>query len=157
MKTEITGSEVVLAWGVTSGLGWIATIFLTGITQILAAWTALMAVPIGMTAYLYMDGRSNRLLNMWSVLVSAVMVQNYIVPLRYGIYSYLYLWIIAGLAGYIYTYRRLPPPSQSYYRYAAYLSAASLPLIAFDYRLTPVIGVIAQGLPMIHDYRKVHM
>lgn len=153
-------SHLLLTWGITVVLGWVSTIGIgvtTGsIQHVMLAWTILMLPPVAMTAVLYSRNDSNKLFNFWAVAVTVLMVQNFLAPPPYEVYSYFHLWIVLGAAGLYYTSSKLPPPSEKTYRYAAFASIIALALTFQNYQLAPILAVLTQGLPMIYDWYDVH-
>lgn len=160
MLDNLKGSHLVASWGVTVALGWIATIAMAvmqmSVMKVMLAWTVLMAVPVLMTVKLYMDGDSNKLFNFWAVIVTVLMVENFVTPASVAVYSYFLLWIIAGAVGFYYTSTKLPPPSDKIYRYGAIASAIAVPVVFHNFRTGAILGLITQAVPMLYDYQKVH-
>ncbi|MFB6242437.1 MAG: hypothetical protein ABEJ36_06585 [Candidatus Nanosalina sp.] len=140
--------------------GWLMTaaspLLLIGTRKILIAWTLLMAIPILLTAWLRFEGRSNRLFDFWAVLVSILMAQNWLAPSGYRVLSFFALWFAAVALGFYYTSSKVPGKPGETYRYAAYASAAALPVVLWNWRLGIPIAVLIQGTPMIYNYLKFH-
>lgn len=160
MFEGLKDSHLVLTWGVTVVLGWISTIGLavtTGsIQHVMLAWTVLMLPPVAMTVVLYSRNDSNKLFNFWAVAVTVLMVENFLTPAQYEVYSYFHLWILLGAVGLYYTASKVPPPSEKTYRYSAFASIIALALTFQNYQLAPILAVLTQGLPMIYDWYSVH-
>jgi hypothetical protein len=153
-------SWMVPIWGITVLLGWLITaaspILLIGTTKILLAWTLLMALPVLLTAWLRLDGRSNRLLDFWALLVSVLMFQNWLAPPGYRVFSFFSLWFIAGAVGFYYTSRKVPGRAGKTYRYAAVASALALLPVLWNWKLGIPLAVLTQGTPMLYNYLKLH-
>lgn len=160
MLYDFEQSELLLAWGLTTALGWLATGAMAAVQMsvpaVMAVWTILMAIPIAITVQLYAAGNSNKLFNFWAVIVSLLMVENFVTPASISVYSYFLLWMVASAAGFYYTSRKMPPPSDKTYRYAAVLAALAVPVVYHDYRAGAILGLLLQGGPMIYDYWTVH-
>ena len=158
--TDFEGKHLILAWGLTTALGWLATMAMAGLQmtggQVMAVWTVLMVIPLTMTALLYRRGDSNKIFNFWAVVVAVLMVENLLTPDSIAVYSFFLLWMVAGAAGFYYTSERLPPPSDKTYWYAAILSALAIPVVYHDYRAGAILGLIIQGGPVLYDYWTVH-
>lgn len=141
-------------------IGWLVTaaspVLLIGTRTILIAWTLLMAVPVLLTVWLRFEDRSNRLFDFWAVLVSVLMVQNWLAPPGYRILSFFALWFVAAAAGFYYTSVKVPGEPGETYRYAACASTAALPLVLWNWRLGIPLAVLTQGTPMIYNYWKFH-
>jgi len=160
MDMDFDESTLLLTWGVTTLLGWIATAVMgiqamTG-GQVMALWTALMAIPIAMTAKLYYGGDSNKLFNFWAIAVTVLMIENFVTPGSIAVYSFFHLWYVAAIAGFYYTSTKLPPPSDKIYKYSAYLSVAGLAVVIYQPLAAAPLAVMLQGGPMIYDWYKVH-
>jgi hypothetical protein len=160
MNLDFDDSSLVLAWGLTTVLGWAATAAMglqtmTG-GKVMAVWTVLMAVPVGMTAKLYYDGDSNKLFNFWAVAVTLLMIENFLTPGSIAVYSFFHLWYVAAIAGFYYTSTKLPPPSNKTYKYAAFLSVAGLAAVIYKPLAAAPLAVLLQGGPMIYDWYTVH-
>lgn len=160
MLYEFEQSDLLLAWGVTTALGWLATMIMAvvqpSVPAVMAIWTVLMAIPVVITMQLYAAGNSNKLFNFWAVAVSLLMVENFVTPASISVYSYFLLWMAASAAGFYYTSRKMPPPSDTTYKYAAILAAIALPVVYYDYRAGAILGILLQGGPMLYDYWTVH-
>lgn len=141
-------------------IGWLVTaaspVLLIGTRMILLTWSLLMAIPVLMTAWLRYEGRSNRLLDFWAALVSALMIQNWLAPPGYRVLSFFALWFAAAAAGFYYTSNMVPGEPGETYRYAAFASAAALPLVLWNWKLGIPLAVLTQGTPMIYNYLKFH-
>lgn len=160
MIERLEESHLLLTWGVTVALAWILTPVMGAMgfiaSEVMYMWTVLMIPPLGMTGVLKYRGDSNRLFDIWAVLVAALMVQNFLAPATIALYSYYHLWIIAGAAAFYYTSKRIPPPSEKTYRYAAYASIAVMPLVIYRPLLSPEVVFAVQGGPMLYDWYAVH-
>lgn len=160
MLSSFDESDLVLMWGLTTALGWIATIGMgvssMSIGKVITVWSILMAVPILMTAKLYYDGESNKIFNFWALAVAVLMLENFFTPASIEIYSYFHLWLLAGAAGFYYTSTKLPPPSEKTYRYAAIASAVGLAVAFYQPIIAPLLAVVLQGGPMLYDWYTVH-
>lgn len=157
---DFDGSSLLVTWGVTTLLGWAATVGMgaQGLSggKVMAVWSVLMAAPVLLTVKLYYEGDSNKLFNFWAVAVTLLMVENFLTPESIAIYSFFHLWYVAGAAGFYYTSTKLPPPSDTTYRYAAVLSVAGLAAVVYQPLLAAPLGVVLQGGPMIYDWYTVH-
>ncbi|WP_414838292.1 hypothetical protein ACK3SF_02720 [Candidatus Nanosalina sp. VS9-1] len=160
MIEKIKDSQIILSWGVTVALAWLLTPVMAAqaftATQAMYVWTALMAVPLALTGLLKYRGDSNKIFDMWALLVTLLMIENFLTPLQFAMYSYFHVWFIAGAFGFYYTSKRLPPPSKKTYRYAAYASIAVLPAVFYRPLLSPLIAIFVQGGPILYDWYTVH-
>jgi len=160
MDIDFDESTLLLTWGVTTLVAWLATLAMgvlsMTIGRIMLMWSILMAIPILMTIKLYYDGDSNKLFNFWAVAVTLLMVENFLTPGRFAVYSYFHLWYVAAAGGFYYSSTKLPPPSDKIYKRAAYLSVAGLALVVYNPLIAAPLGVVIQGGPMIYDWYKVH-
>lgn len=160
MLPSFDDSDLVLTWGLTTLLGWIATIGMgissMSIGKVMAVWSVLMAVPVLMTVKLYLDGESNRIFNFWAVAITLLMLENFLTPGSIALYSYFHLWFVAGAAGFYYTSTKLPPPSDKTYRYAAVVSVIGLAVVLYQPITAPLLAVVLQGGPMLYDWYTVH-
>ena len=153
---DIDRKDVLLAWGSTVTLGWLATLAMgmlsMTIGKVLVAWVVLMAVPVGMTAYLYISDESSMLLNFWAVAVTVLMAENILAPAGLDLYSYFHLWFVASAAGFYFTSRQVPEGPDRTYRIASVLSLAGLGIVAVQPFLAVPLGVILQGAPILYDW-----
>lgn len=158
---KLKESKILLLWGLTTFTGW----FLTGLGYIvpfrpftvLAAWTVLMAVPVALTVVKFYQDTSNKLFNFWALAVAVLMVENFFIN-RFLIFSYFTLWLIVGAAGYYYTSRKIPPPSEKTYFYGTGLNILAVPLVhLLPLRLVAFVIAFVQTGPIFYDYWKVHM
>lgn len=162
MDTDLSfeDSTLVLAWGSTVTLAWALTVGMgmasLGVKEVMAIWSILMAVPLVMTAGKYLEGDSNRLFNFWAVITVLLMVENFLASGAIAFYSYFHLWIVAGAIGFYYTSKRLPPPSDSTYRYGALASVLALGVALFQPLAAPVAALLVQGTPLLYDWYTVH-
>ena len=160
MNIDFDDSTLLVTWGVTTLLGWLATaaMGIQGMTggKVMVVWTVLMAAPIAMTTKLYYEGDSNKLFNFWAVIVTLLMIENFLTPGSIAIYSFFHLWYVAAIAGFYYTSTKLPPPSDKIYKYSAYLSVAGLAAVIYQPLAAAPLAVVLQGGPMIYDWYKVH-
>lgn len=158
---KIEESKLLLIWGITAFLGWI----LTGIgyivpltpSTVMLGWTALMAIPVAITLKKYYSGISNKVFNVWALIVAAIMLQNVFIN-QFLIFSYFTLWMIAGAAVYYYTSTKLPPPSEKTYLYAAAINLAAIPLIYLaPLKYFAFLAALVQAGPIFYDYLRVHL
>lgn len=160
MAYLLQDKNVIASWGFTVALAWILTPVMgfQGFTamEVMYMWTALMLIPVTMTAAMWYRGNSNKLFNFWAVVVTVIMAENFLVPDQFLLYSYFHLWFVAAAAGFYFTSERLPPPSEKTYRYAAYASALALPVVFIQPLAAPLLAVPLQGAPMIYDWFTVH-
>lgn len=160
MEFEISDSNILLSWAVTTFLGWIITaagyfIFLTP-SVVLIGWAVLMLIPVAVTVRKYYSGNSNKLFNAWAIIVSILMLQNFAVN-QFLVFSYFTLWMIAGAVAYFYTSKKLPPPSDRTYLYASGLNLAATPLIyLIPLRYFALLAALVQAGPIFYDYWEVH-
>jgi len=160
MLPSFDDSDLVLVWGLSTALGWIATvamgIYTLPVEEVMGVWSVLMAVPLLMTAKLYYDGDSNKLFNFWALAIVVLMLQNFLTPGGIAVYSYFHLWLAAGAVGFYYTSTKLPPPSEKTYRYAAIASVIGLGVAFYQPITAPLLAVVLQGTPMLYDWYTVH-
>lgn len=160
MIEKIEESHLLLSWGITVALAWTLTAVMGTSNMfgylVMPMWTVLMLIPIGMTVLLKYRGDSNRLFDMWAVLVTVLMIENFLTPDIFRFYSYFHLWFIAAVPGFYYTSKKIPPPSEKTYRYGAIASALALPLVFYRPLLAPLLAVPTQGIPMLYDWYTVH-
>lgn len=160
MKTEISDSNIILSWAVTTFLGWIVTALGYEIpllpSTVILIWSGLMAVPIVPTCFKYYRNDSNKLFNIWAVLTIILLIQNYFTPgLR--IFSYYTVWMVGVAAAYYYTYRKIPPLSEKTYLYGAVVNLAAVPLIyLIPLQYFAVLVAFVQAGPVFYDWLKVH-
>lgn len=157
---KIEEPQLLLLWGLTTFMGWILTsigyfIPLTPLT-VLIGWAALMLIPVAITAKKYYSDSSNKLFNAWAIIISILMLQNFVTD-RLLIFSYFTLWMIAGAGAYFYTSKKLPPPSDKTYLYASALNLAVTPLIyLIPLRYFALVAALVQAGPIFYDYWEVH-
>ena len=160
MLEKISDSHVIASWGSTVAVAWLLTILMgsQGFTamEVMYMWTVLMLLPVALTAVLWHRSESNKLFNLWAVLVTLLMIENFVSPDSLLLYSYFHLWMVAGAAGFYYTSERLPPPSDKTYRYGAYASVIALPAVFYMPLLTPLLAAAVQGGPLLYDWYTVH-
>lgn len=160
MIDKIKDSHVIFSWGLTVSLAWLATAVMAemmfGAQAVMLMWTILMIPPLALTGILKYRDSSNKLFNVWALLVIFLMAENFLTPASIALYSYFHLWIVAGALAFYYTSKRLPPPSKKTYRYAAYASVLVMPLVIFRPLLTSFVAVIVQGGPLLYDWYTVH-
>jgi len=157
---EISDSNIILAWAVTTFLGWIITALGYRIplmpSTIIFIWAGLMAVLIIPTALKYYRDDSNKLFNIWAILTVVLLVQNYFTP-GLQIFSYYTIWMIGVAAAYYYTYSKIPPLSKKTYLYGAALNLAAIPLIyLMPLQYFAVLAGVVQAGPVFYDWYKVH-
>ena len=156
MINNLKKNFIVPIWGFATLGAWILT-FVMGsagfyTNEILAMWTVLMSIPVGYTAILYRQSRSNKLLNFWAATVSFFLVLNFVTPSSLALYSYFHLWIVVGFIGIYYTAKKVPSPYNKIYKYSIYASVAMVPVLMYRPYLTPIPAAVVQGLPMLYDY-----
>ena len=160
MIDKIKNSHVILSWGLTVTVAWLATAVMAemgfGYRPVMAMWTILMLPPLVLTGLLKYRNDSNKLFNVWALLVVVLMIENFLTPTSIALYSYFHLWIVAGAAAFYYTSKRLPPPSKKTYLYAAYASVIIMPLVIYRPLLTSYVAAVVQGGPLLYDWYKVH-
>lgn len=160
MMDKIKDSHVIFSWGLTVSLAWLLTAVMAelsfGYRPVMAMWTILMLPPLALTGILKYRDKSNKLFNVWAVLVVVLMIENFLTPTSIAIYSYFHLWIVAGAFAFYYTSKRLPPPSKNTYLYAAYASVLIMPLVIFRPLLTSFVAAVVQGGPLLYDWYTVH-
>lgn len=160
IDTNVKDSTLVLTWGTTVTLAWAITLGMgiasLGVREVMSVWSLLMAIPVLMTAGKYLKNDSNRLFNFWAILTVVLMVENFLVPGSIAFYSYFHLWIGAGAIGFYYTSNRLPPPSDSTYRYGAIASITGLVIALLQPLTAPIVALLVQGTPLLYDWYTVH-
>ncbi len=160
MIDKIKDSHILLSWGVTVALAWILTPVMGAqgylASEVMYMWTVLMLPPVILTGILKYRNDSNKLFDVWAVLVILLMIQNFLTPASIAVYSYFHLWIVAGALAFYYTSKHIPPPSKKTYLYAAYASVAMMPLVIYRPLLSPLVAAVVQGGPMVYDYYTVH-
>lgn len=160
MKLEISDSNIILAWAVTTFLGWIVTALGYRIpllpSTVILIWAALMAVPVTSTVLKYYRNDSNKLFNLWAVLTVILLAQNYFTP-GLQVFSYYTVWMIGVAAAYYHTYSRIPPLSKKTYLYGAALNLAVVPLIyLIPLQYFAVLAAFVQSGPVFYDWYMVH-
>ena len=160
MIDKVKNSHVILTWGLTVALAWLLTGIMAEIgftaQPVMLMWTILMLPPLLLTGILKYRNDSNKLFNVWAVLVVVLMIQNFLTPASIALYSYFHLWIIAGAFAFYYTSQRLPPPSKKTYLYASYASVLVMPFVIYRPLLTSYVATVVQGGPLLYDWYKVH-
>jgi|GEM_PF-1685890 len=160
MIDKIENSHVILSWGLTVTMAWLATAVMAemgfGYQPVMLMWTVLMLPPLLLTSLLKYRNDSNKLFNVWALLVVVLMIENFLTPSSIALYSYFHLWVVAGAAAFYYTSKRLPPPSKKTYLYAAYASVIIMPLVIYRPLLTSYFAAVVQGWPLLYDWYKVH-
>lgn len=160
MIDRIKDSHIIFTWGLTVAVAWLLTAVMAemkfGVGPIMAMWTTLMLPPVMLTGILKYRNDSNKLFNMWALLIIVLMIENFLTPASLALYSYFHLWIIAGGIAFYYTSKRLPPPSKKTYRYASYASLFVMPLVIYRPLLTSYAAILVQGGPLLYDWYTVH-
>ena len=160
MINKIEDSHVIFSWGLTVTLAWILTAVMAemmfGAQAVMLMWTILMIPPVALTGLLKYRDSSNKLFNVWALIVIVLMIENFLTPASIALYSYFHLWIIAGALAFYYTSQRLPPPSKKTYLYAAYASVLVMPLVIYRPLLSPFMAAVVQGGPLLYDWYTVH-
>jgi hypothetical protein len=156
---KIKDAQLLLIWGITTLTGWIITgigYFIPWtISKVLAAWVALMAVPTGITAWKYYKESSNKVFDLWAVLMLLLAVN--IGVDRMLVFNYFTLWMIAGAAGYYYTSSKLPPPSDKTYLYGFTANLLATPLVyLLPLKYFCFIAALVQTAPIFYDWYSVH-
>jgi hypothetical protein len=115
-----------------------------------------MFFPLTFTLEEYRQGESNRLFNFWALAVAILMAENFYAPLSLQAASFFTAWFLLGAGGFYYTSRKLPPPSDKIYWYAALLNLVASPVHLSYIYAAPFIAALVQAGPMLYDWYRVH-
>lgn len=125
--------------------------------ETLLIWTLLMAVPVSLTLLKKHGSNSNKIFDLWAIIVVVLLVENFLTPLNLAFLSYFPLWLLIGSAAFYFTSKRLPPPSRDFYFKAALLNLGSVPavfLVSGD--VAALFAAAVQAGPVLYDWFTVH-